>query len=97
MNNVLAPVTKSLKANTFEINMVMLIVVLFFLFPVKQLFSSNAKDDLKRELSNIVNNPVVRIVLCLFLVSIYSSGNLQMMVLFLFLIHHLLSHNNLSP
>ena len=93
MNNVLAPVTKTLRANTFEINMVMLVVVLFFLYPVKQLMSSDVKEDLKRELTNIVNNPVVRILLCFSVVSIYLAGNVQMMVLFLFLMHHLLSHN----
>ena len=86
------PVTKSLKSNAFEINMVMLVLILFFLFPVKHFFATDAKDNLKRELSRVFRNPVMRIVSSVLLVSIYYSGNVQMMILFLYLLHHLLSH-----
>ena len=92
MDKVLSPVTQNLKQNSSMINLALLSLLLFFLFPIKHFLSLDVQDKVKAELKNLTNNPYVMAVLSVLLFAIFQTGNLNMLVLTLYLVHHILMH-----
>ena len=80
------------KSNSFEINMGLLVFVLLFLFPLKHFLSADIKRDIDNQLADIFRNPYIRVCLCALVVSAFYSGNIHMLSLMLYVIHHVLFH-----
>lgn len=103
MNNVFKPtdipfisvVTKSLKVNAFEINMGLLVIVIFFLFPIKHFVSTDIKVRLRDYSWNLFEDPYINTFLCILLLCIYFTGDVKMLALILYIIHHILSHKEI--
>tara|TARA_Y100000590_G_C15610468_1_gene973617 strand:+ start:432 stop:716 length:285 start_codon:yes stop_codon:yes gene_type:complete len=92
MEEVLRPITKTLKSNSFEINMGLLVFVLLFLFPLKHFLSTDIKNDIDNQLAEIFSNPYIRVCLCVLVAASFYSGNVHMLSLLLYVIHHVLFH-----
>ena len=92
MDKVLSPVTQTLKQNSSMINLALLSVLLFFLFPIKHFLSLDVQDKVKDELTNLTKNPYVMAVLSVLLFTVFQTGNLNMLGLTLYLVHHILMH-----
>ena len=86
MKDVLMPIIKFLKANSLEINMGLLVIILFSLFPIINLISNEVKLKLKNHYLQVFSNVYIKVSLCLLLISIYFSGNIHMLVLILYIL-----------
>tara|TARA_B100000902_G_C26845254_1_gene685410 strand:+ start:305 stop:583 length:279 start_codon:yes stop_codon:yes gene_type:complete len=92
MDKVLSPVTQTLKQNASMINLVLLSLILMLLFPIKHFLSLDIQDRVNQELKTLTNNPWVMTIISFLVFAIFQSGNLNMLVLTLYLIHHTLLH-----
>ena len=89
MNQVISPVSQTLKKNSATINLVLVSLTVLFLFPVKYFLPFDFTERIESELRKLVANEWVRVVLSLLVFVSYQIGNVNMLVLLLFLINHL--------
>ena len=92
MQKLVAPVTQNLKSNTKTINMTLLCLVLFMLFPLDRLFRVSIQRDVEGTLRNLVANPVVCVLMVAVVYSAYLTGDVYMFFLLLFVLHRLMKH-----
>ena len=92
MQKLVAPVTQNLKSNTKTINMTLLCLVLFMLFPLDRLFRVSIQRDVEGTLRNLVTNPVVCVLMVAVVYSAYLTGDVYMFFLLLFVLHRLMKH-----
>lgn len=92
MNQVISPITQVLKQNSTTINMVLLSLTLLFLFPLEHFLPYDIKGRVETELKILLDNVWVRVLLSLLIFAIFQAGNVNMLVLVLYLIHHVSLH-----
>ena len=89
MEKLLSPATQMLRKNAAPINLVLLVLVVMFLFPVKHFLPYDIKEKVEGELKTLTSNPWVMVLISILVLSVFYSGNMNMLVLLLFLIHHI--------
>ena len=89
MEKVISPVSQALKKNSATINLVLESLTVLFLFPLTYFLPFDVKGKVESELRTLVANEWVRVVLSLLVYVSYHIGNVNMLVLLLFLINHL--------
>ena len=94
MEKNLAPLTQFLKKNNKKITLVLLSLTLFMLFPLTHFVNTNIKQKVEKELRGLLNNPWIKIFVTFVVLSVYYTGDLNMLVLTLYLLHHILMHAN---
>jgi len=92
MEKNLAPLTQFLKKNNKKITLVLLSLTLFMLFPLTHFVNTNIKQKVEKELRGLLNNPWIKILVTFVVLSVYYTGDLNMLVLTLYLLHHILMH-----
>jgi hypothetical protein len=92
MEKNLAPLTQFLKKNNKRITFVLLSLILFMLFPLTHFVNTNIKQKVEKELRGLLNNPWIKILVTFVVLSVYYTGDLHMLVLTLYLLHHILMH-----
>ena len=92
IQKLIAPVTQNLKSNTKTINMTLLCLVLFMMFPLDRLLRTRVKSDVEGTLRNLVTNPIVSVLVVGVVYSAYLTGDVYMFFLLLFVLHRLMKH-----
>ena len=92
MNQVISPITQVLKKNAATINLVLLVLVLLFLFPLDEFVPYDIKNRVQTELKSLMDNVWIRVLVSLLVFSVFKIGNMTMLVLSLYLIHHISLH-----
>ena len=92
VSSYVAPVTRNLKANSSNINFVLLVLVLFYMLPLDQLLRMSVQRDTENSFRNLVRNPLVMLALTIVVYSTYLTGDMYMLVLGLFLLHRFTMH-----
>tara|TARA_B100000073_G_C23432658_1_gene451921 strand:- start:18 stop:299 length:282 start_codon:yes stop_codon:yes gene_type:complete len=92
MEKALTPLTQVLRRNNKNITLVLLVLVLMFLFPVDHFLPMNVKERVESELKIFMDNPWVKVLVSAVVMSVYYTGDLNMLVLLLYVIHHISLH-----
>ena len=92
MEKALAPLTQVLKKNNKNISLVLLVLVLMFLFPLDHFLPYDVKNRVETELKIFIDNPWVKVLVSALVMSVYFTGDLNMLVLTLYVIHHISLH-----
>ena len=92
MEKTLAPLTQLLKKNSKMVTLVLLVLVVALLFPLRHFTSYDVKNRVESELRRAVGTPWAMVLVSVLILSIHYSGDLNMLVLFLYLLHHILMH-----
>ena len=92
MNQVISPITQALKKNASNINLVLLTLVLLFLFPLNHFLPYDIKEKVETELKTLMENVWIKVFVSVLVFSVFQSGNINMLVLLLYLIHHIAIH-----
>ena len=92
MQKLVAPVTQNLKSNTKTINMSLLCLVLFMMFPLDKLLRVSVQRDVEGTLRNLMSNPIVMALVVAVVYSAYLTGDVYMFFLLLFVLHRLTKH-----
>ena len=92
MDKVISPLTQGLKRNSDTINMVLLGLIILMLFPLEHFMDYNIKENVKTELKTLMENVWIQVLLSVLVFAVFQSGNLKMLVLLLYFIHHIMSH-----
>lgn len=92
MNQVVSPITQALKKNASNINLVLLTLVILFLFPLNHFLPYDIKEKVETELKTLMENVWIKVFVSVLVFSVFQSGNINMLVLLLYLIHHIAIH-----
>ena len=92
MEKAFAPLTQVLRRNNKNISLVLLVLVLMFLFPVDHFLPMNVKERVESELKIFMDNPWVKVLVSAVIMSIYFTGDLNMLVLSLYVVHYISLH-----
>ena len=92
MNQVISPITQALKKNASNINLVLLTLVLLFLFPLNHFIPYDIKEKVETELKTLMENVWIKVFVSVLVFAVFQSGNINMLVLLLYLIHHIAIH-----
>jgi hypothetical protein len=92
IQKLIAPVTQNLKSNTKTINMTLLCLVLFMMFPLDRLLRTSVQRDVEGTLRNLVSNPIVCVLMVGVVYAAYLTGDVYMFFLLLFVLHRLMKH-----
>ena len=92
MNQVISPFTQVLKKNASTINLVLLTTVLLFLFPLNHFLPYDIKERVETELKTLMENVWIRVFVSVLVFAVFQTGNINMLVLLLYLIHHIALH-----
>ena len=92
MEKALTPLTQVLRRNNKNISLVLLVLVLLFLFPVAHFLPYDVKNRVETELKIFIDNPWVKVLVSALVMSVYFTGDLNMLVLTLYVIHHISLH-----
>ena len=92
MNQVISPFTQILKKNASTINLVLLTTVLLFLFPLNHFLPYDIKERVETELKTLMENVWIRVFASVLVFAVFQTGNINMLVLLLYLIHHIALH-----
>ena len=92
MEKALTPLTQVLRRNNKNISLVLLVLVLLFLFPVDHFLPYDVKNRVETELKIFIDNPWVKVLVSALVMSVYFTGDLNMLVLTLYVIHHISLH-----
>jgi len=92
MDKVISPLTQGLKRNSDTINMVLLGLIVLMLFPLEHFVDYNIKENVKTELKTLMENVWIQVLLSVVVFAVFQAGNLKMLVLLLYFIHHIMSH-----
>ena len=92
MDTVISPLTQVLKQNSRTINLVLLGLTILFLFPLNHFLPYDIKEKVETELRTLMDNPWIMILISVLVFAVFQTGNMNMLVLLLFLIHYLTSH-----
>ena len=92
MNQVVSPITQALKKNASNINLVLLTLVLLFLFHLNHFLPYDIKEKVETELKTLMDNVWIKVFVSVLVFSVFQSGNINMLVLLLYLIHHIAIH-----
>ena len=92
VSKYVSPLTRNLKGNSVNINLVLIVVVLFLMFPLDQMLKVNVQNRLENSFKNLMGNPIMMILSTVLVYSTYVSGDMYMLVLGLFLLHRLTLH-----
>ena len=92
MNQVISPITQALKKNASNINLVLLTLVLLFLFPLNHFLPYDNKEKVETELKTLMENVWIKVFVSVLVFAVFQSGNINMLVLLLYLIHHIAIH-----
>ncbi|MBD23899.1 MAG: hypothetical protein CMG46_02685 [Candidatus Marinimicrobia bacterium] len=92
MEKALAPLTQVLKKNNKNISLVLLVLVLMFLFPLDHFLPYDIKNKVETELKVFMDNPWVKVFVSAVVMSVYFTRDLNMLVLTLYVIHHISLH-----
>ncbi len=92
MNQVITPITQVLKKNAATINLVLLTLVILFIFPLNHFLPYDIKDRVETELKTLMDNVWIRVFVSVITFAVFQTGNINMLVLLLYLIHHIALH-----
>ncbi len=92
MNQVISPITQALKKNATNINLVLLTLVLLLLFPLNHFLPYDIKEKVETELKTLMENVWIKVFVSVLVFAVFQSGNINMLVLLLYLIHHIAIH-----
>ena len=92
MNQVITALTQALKKNASTINLVLLSLVILFLFPLDHFLQYDIKSKVEEELSILMENVWVRALVSLLVFGAFQAGNVNMLVLLLYVIHYITFH-----
>ncbi len=92
MNQVITPITQVLKKNAATINLVLLTLVILFIFPLNHFLPYDIKDRVETELKTLMENVWIRVFVSVITFAVFQTGNINMLVLLLYLIHHIALH-----
>ena len=92
MNQVVSPITQALKKNASNINLVLLSLVLLFLFPLNHFLPYDIKEIVETELKTLMENVWIKVFVSVLVFAVFQSGNINMLVLLLYLLHHIAIH-----
>ena len=92
MNQVVSPITQALKKNATNINLVLLTLVLLLLFPLNHFLPYDIKEKVETELKTLMENVWIKVFVSVLVFAVFQSGNINMLVLLLYLIHHIAIH-----
>ena len=92
VSKFIAPVTQNLKSNTKTINMALLFLVVFMMFPLDRILRVSVQRDVEGTLRNLAVNPIVAAVLAVVVYGAYLTGDVYMFFLLLFVLHRLMKH-----
>ena len=92
MNQVVSPITQALKKNASNINLVLLSLVLLFLFPLNHFLPNDIKEKVETELKTLMENVWIKVFVSVLVFAVFQSGNINMLVLLLYLLHHIAIH-----
>tara|TARA_B100000575_G_scaffold273836_1_gene257103 strand:- start:42 stop:323 length:282 start_codon:yes stop_codon:yes gene_type:complete len=92
MEKAFTPLTQVLRRNNKNITLVLLALVLMFLFPVDHFLPMDIKNKVETELKVFMDNPWVKVLVSAVVMSVYFTGDLNMLVLSLYVIHHISLH-----
>ncbi len=92
MNQVITPITQVLKKNASTINLVLLTLVILFIFPLNHFLPYDIKDRVETELKTLMENVWIRVFVSVITFAVFQTGNINMLVLLLYLIHHIALH-----
>ena len=92
MNQVITPITQVLKKNAATINLVLLTLVILFIFPLNHFLPYDIKDRVETELKTLMENVWIRVFVSVITFAVFQTGNINMLALLLYLIHHIALH-----
>ena len=92
MNQVITPITQVLKKNAATINLVLLTLVIHFIFPLNHFLPYDIKNRVETELKTLMENVWIRVFVSVITFAVFQTGNINMLVLLLYLIHHIALH-----
>ena len=92
MDTVISPLTQVLKQNSRTINLVLLGLTILFLFRLNHFLPYDIKEKVETELRTLMDNPWIMTLISVLIFAVFQTGNMNMLVLLLFLIHYLTSH-----
>lgn len=92
MNQVITPITQVLKKNAATINLVLLTLVILFIFPLNHFLPYDIKNRVETELKTLMENVWIRVFVSVITFAVFQTGNINMLVLLLYLIHHIALH-----
>ena len=92
MNQVITPITQVLKKNAATINLVLLTLVILFIFPLNHFLPYDIKDRVETELKTLMENVWIRVFVSVITFAVFQTGNINMLILLLYLIHHIALH-----
>ena len=92
VSKYVSPLTRNLKGNSVNINLVLIIVVLFLMFPFDQMLKVNVQNRLENSFKNLMGNPIMMILSTVLVYSTYLTGDIYMFVLIMFVLHRLTLH-----
>jgi len=92
VSKYVSPLTRNLKGNSVNINLVLIVVVLFLMFPLDQMLKVNVQNRLENSFKNLMGNPIMMILSTVLVYSTYLTGDIYMFVLIMFILHRLTLH-----
>ena len=92
MDTLLSPLTQVLKQNSRTVNLVLLGLTILFLFPLNHFLPYDIKGKVETELRTLMDNPWIMTMVSVLIFAVFQTGNMNMLVLLLFLVHYLSSH-----
>jgi len=92
VSKYVSPLTRNLKGNSVNINLVLIVVVLFLMFPLDQMLKVNVQNRLENSFKNLMGNPIMMILSTVLVYSTYLTGDIYMFVLIMFVLHRLTLH-----
>ena len=92
VSKYVSPLTRNLKGNSVNINLVLIVVVLFLMFPLDEMLKVNVQNRLENSFKNLMGNPIMMILSTVLVYSTYLTGDIYMFVLIMFVLHRLTLH-----
>ena len=92
LEKVLEPLTKLVKKNNKNISLALIVLIIVLLFPIEHFTTNNIRKRIENELRIFMNNPWIRVLLAVLIYVVFLVGDIKMLSLLLYLIHHIVIH-----
>ena len=92
LSKYVSPLTRKLSVNSVNINLVLIMVVLFLMFPLDQMLQVNVQNRLENSVRSLTRHPVMMLLATVLVYSSYLTGDVYMFVLVMFILHPLTLH-----
>ena len=89
MNDILKPMTSVVRKNSKMATLVLAYTLFFLMLPVDSLLGVRVQSQVKATLSKLLMNDVAKVVLAVLFISIWSTGDVMLLLLFLALLEKL--------